>query len=385
MSSFTRLCMPGKIISGNGCIQKTGALAEDLGGKKACLIFDAALEDSVYRNKVVQNLNSFGVKINQFITISSEPTVQQLQYLLGNNGVLTCDLMIAIGGGSTLDTGKLLSAAVTNSIFAQELKDGSKIKQSPLPFIAVPTTAGTGAEATPNAILLDELTHEKVAIINTKMIPDIILLDSNLTEHLPFSIAVSTGFDALAHALESYTSINKNDFTSLFALESIRTIFSYLEDACINNQSVSRQKMLEASFYAGVCLTTSSTHVVHAMAYPLSSRYGIRHGPSISILLSPVIKALHPQCSQSFSEIGRSCLDLQPDISDQQASISLVNKICDMATRLSVPTNFSYLGIDHKEIKTLAREALQNKRLFDNSPVRLSDNDVQRIYEEVIV
>jgi len=378
------LSMPGKTLAGSGCILKIGSLAEELGCKNACLILDAALENPEFKSIIIKNLEDFGIGINYSTVITSEPTLKLLQELSGNDSILDCDLIIAIGGGSTLDTGKLLPAAATNPVFARDIRNSSAIEKDPLPFIAVPTTAGTGAEATPNAILLDELTHEKTGIISTKMIPDIVLLDGDLTRRLPFPVAVSTGFDALSHALESCTSKRKNDFTSLFALEFIRIIFSHLEDACINNCGASRQKMLEASFYAGVCLTTSSTHVVHAMAYPLSARYGIRHGSSISTLLPPVMKALRPRCVEYFSEVGKRCLDLQPGISDEQASVSLINKIYDMAEHLSVPADFSRFGVKRKDIGALSREAVKIKRLFDNSPACLSGEEIQKIYKEVI-
>ena len=379
-----RLDLPRKVFAGDGCLMQIGKLAAEHEAKKVILVTDPVLLQKGFIDDVRNSLEEYKISIDCLITVESEPTVRKLDEPAAGTDTENCGLVIGIGGGSVLDTAKLISALGGNPGLAGKWHESGRITRPSIPWIAVPTTAGTGAEATPNAILLDEGSHTKFAVVSPGMIPETVLLDCRLTSGLPAHVAAATGFDALAHALESITSKKANTFTDIFAIEAIRLILNNIENACCKNIPEARQNMLLASFYAGICLTTSTTHAVHAMAYPLSGHFHVPHGAGVAILLLPVLKYIKNGCGDRLARIAVLCLaDGGGRMDDGDLTEKLIKYIEMLSQKLPLPVSLAKWGIDPGLFPEFAGEAIAIKRLFDNCPVGLGLHDLVNIYGNI--
>ena len=251
-------------------------------------------------------------------------------------------------------------------------------------MLAIPTTAGTGAEATPNAIVAVPEERMKVGIVNRTMIPDYIILDPVVLSNIPKSVAAATGIDALCHAIECFTGNKANRFSDFFALESLSLILNNIEK-CLNDHTdiVAREKMLLASFYAGVAITTSGTTAVHALSYPLGGRYHIAHGISNAILLVPVMKFNEDAIRDRLAIVYDKCIfgGLSAPEEKSQAVIARLEEITDNA---GIPKNLEDFGVVKDDIDDLVDSAMKVTRLLSNNAKPVGPADAVSIYSEIL-
>lgn len=382
--AMIELLLPRNVIVGPGSLRKVLEIICQQNARKICFVAD----EIVYKNScdivdLEHQLRKQGIDIVSSIFVKSEPTFGFIRELLKNERVLDAEVYIAIGGGSVIDTAKILSACCTNPAFREDLYNSSLIKNPAAFLIAVPTTAGTGAEATPNAILLDEEKQLKVGIVSKLMVAQSVILDPNLTRSLPKHIAATTGIDALAHAIESFISKKSNSFCELYGLTAIRLIFENLEKACNCDDIKARENMLLASFYAGVCLVVSSTCAVHAMAYPLAGTYHVPHGVSISMLLYHVMEKIYLACAEKFSIIYRSCFGKNLG-ADEENAAAFLRELDMLLKNIGAVFKMSDYGVKETDLYKMAMSAIGIKRLFDNNPVELTVNDLVDIYKKAL-
>ena len=202
-----------------------------------------------------------------------------------------------------MDAAKLTSVLAGADYGVRELLDRPALARKTVGTLMIPTTAGTGAEATPNAIVAVPEKEMKVGIVHDRMIADAVILDPQMIRNLPRPLAAATGIDALCHAVECFTSKKKTPFSDLYALQSFRMILENIEQACDQPDAMeAKHNMLLASFYAGVAITSSGTTAIHALSYPLGGRYHIAHGISNAILLLPVMRVNEPVCRKLLAE-----------------------------------------------------------------------------------
>lgn len=374
------LSLPGKVIMGREGFHRIPELVRRMRCKKVCIITDSVLIKLGSIQELETALKNIAISVAVFSEISAEPTFSLLEKLCSTKRYLENDLIIAVGGGSVIDTAKGLSAAIANPGFAANLRDATQIREKGVPMIAVPTTAGTGAEATPNAILFDEKSRTKIGIVSPNMIPETVVLDSDMTKTLPVHIAAVTGFDALAHALESYLSKKCNPFTETFAVEAVRLIVNNIEKACGSNDEGARQSMLLAAFYAGSCLVTASTHIVHALAYPLAGDYHVSHGQGVSLLLLPVLSYLQECCAEKLCRLSGACFN-KTFKSDEEGAVFFLEHLQGIADRLHMNKKLSEYGVREKDIEKMATEAIGIRRLMDNAPMEMSVEKAMELYK----
>lgn len=253
----------------------------------------------------------------------------------------------------------------------------------------IPTTAGTGAEATPNAIVAVPEKELKVGIVNDNMIADYVILDAVMIKELPRKIAASTGVDALCHAVECFTSNKKNPFSDIFALQAFEMIMKNIEKACDDPEALKeKNNMLVASFYAGAAITASGTTAVHALSYPLGGRYHIPHGVSNAILLAPVRDSTNrvpgPLC-RSLRPAGRRGELRQPEAkSEEEKSAWVVNRMEEIVEHLNIPKSLKEFGIGSEDLDELVEAGMGVQRLLVNNMRTVTAEDAKKIYLEII-
>lgn len=290
--------------------------------------------------------------------------------------------IVGIGGGSVIDTAKFLSILLKWGGNVERLME----KGSPgrgLPCVMIPTTAGTGAESTPNAIVALRDRQLKVGVVSPFFMPDYVILDPELTMSLPQALTASTGVDALCHVLECYTSKKANPHSDTVALEGIRLIDGAIRAAYADGADIeARADMLLGSYYGGLSIAASGTTAVHALSYPLGGRYRIPHGVANAILLVPVMDFNRDAVEDKFVRVSEA-VGMPAGRTKKETAAALVDRLRDMIRELRIPSRLSDLGIKAEEIPRLAESAFQVKRLLNNNPKEMSLKDIEAVYESI--
>lgn len=355
--------------------------------KHALLITQPALVAAGAVEKVEKALEAVGITVDLTTDVEPEPTLENIERVFSETvGVKDYDVLIGLGGGSILDTTKLLSVLKTNDTALENLLGTDLVEKAGLPTILIPTTSGTGAEVTPNAIVTLPEQELKIGVVSRYLLPNLVLIDPTLTTGLPKPITAATGMDAFTHALESYISNKANPISDMFALESIRLITANIVTAYQNGADLdAREKMLIGSMYGGMALTAAGTAAVHAMAYPLGGKYKIAHGVANSMLLPHVTQFnMDAMVDRLASVAGPMGIDTK-NLSSEEAAQAVVDKIKELTTVLEIPQDLREYGVEEESIESMAVAALEVKRLMDNNPKTLDKEDVKSIYRKLLV
>lgn len=282
------LKMPHAVFSGEDALDKITDILAKNQVKRLAIFTDKGIEGAGLLDFPMARVKASGVAYTVLDDLPAEPSYMEAQKLVDQCKEYGADFIMAVGGGSVQDTAKLASILMTDEYGIKELLDEPGRAKKCIKTLMIPTTAGTGSEATPNAIVAVPEKQLKVGIVNTNMIADYVILDAVMIKKLPRKIAAATGVDALAHAIECWTSNKANPFSDIFAMQALDMILNNIERACDNPEAMdAKNKMQIASFYAGVAITASGTTAVHALSYPLGGKYHIAHGVSNAIPAGP--------------------------------------------------------------------------------------------------
>jgi len=295
------------------------------------------------------------------------------------------DLVIGIGGGSAMDVAKLVAVMLAHPVTLSQLLAKAAIPGRGLPSIMVPTTAGTGSEATPNSIVLVPEDELKVGIVSPRLVPDAVILDPLLTLTLPREVTASTGMDALTHAIECYCSKKGNPFSDLYGLEAIRLIARSLRRAYGDGNDVAaRADMLLGAYYGGVCIATSSTTAVHALAYPLGGKYRIAHGLSNAMLL-PFVMEFNLEGSEArFAAMARAMGLPVAGLAERTAGVRMIDALYGLNADLAIATSLRSHGVGDDDLDGLVDGAAKVTRLLDNNPRPMTRDDMHAIYRRLM-
>ena len=309
------LILPGKVYSGKDSLENIEKILKENGVKKLAVFTDKVIESTGLLDLAMAFVNKTGVNYKIINDLKPEPSYTMVQNLIDQCREYGADFILGIGGGSVLDSAKLASLLMTDEYGVKELLDDPGRAKKCLKTLLIPTTAGTGSEATINAIVAVPERELKIGIVNANMIPDYVILDSILLHKLPRGIAAATGVDALAHAIECFTGNKANPLSDTFALGALKMIIDNIEAACDDPDNMAAKTQMQiAAFYAGVAITASGTTAVHALSYPLGGKYHIAHGVSNAMLLVPVMRfnepAIRPLLAKAYEtdeivEIGK--------------------------------------------------------------------------------
>ena len=296
-----------KIVSGKGALNALSEIVASLNAKNAVVITDAGVFKAGLTVKAEALLKEAGCNVSVINDVPPEPSYMQVNGIYQQAKDHACDFIVAIGGGSAMDTSKLVSLMLKNDITLEDMLKGQKPTVRGVPTVMVPTTAGTGSEATPNAIVLVPEENLKVGIVTDLMISDTVILDPEMTAGLPPRITANTGIDALCHLMECYISKKANPLSDTFALSGIKKVARSLRKAYQNGQDLdAREDMLLASCFGGIAIASSSTTAIHALSYPLGGRYHIPHGLSNAILMPLVMDVNKPCCIKKYVDMAKA-------------------------------------------------------------------------------
>lgn len=314
-------------------------------------------------------------------SVPPEPSQHDVAAIIATLSRPQVDMVIGIGGGSVLDVAKLLSVLCIDAAPSLDALLAGEKPQRRTRSILIPTTAGTGSEATPNAILAIPEKETKVGIISPVMLPDVVALVPELTTSMPPHIASSTGIDALCHLIECFTANVANPVSDNYALTGMKKLFANLETTLREPENLqARLEMLWASYYGGASIAHAGTHLVHALSYPLGGRYHLPHGVANAILLAPCMRFVRPAAVSKFAQ----AYDLLPDadvrLSDEEKSHALVDYFTALVARLQLPASLEALGISPDHLPWLVEAALDVQRLMNNVPMAVTADDVRAVY-----
>jgi len=320
-------------------------------------------------------------RISVVNSVPPEPSQHDVAAIIETLSQRQADMVIGIGGGSVLDVAKLLSVLCIDGAPSLDALLAGEKPQRRTRSMLIPTTAGTGSEATPNAILAIPEKETKVGIISPVMLPDVVALVPELTTSMPPHIASSTGIDALCHLIECFTANVANPVSDNYVLIGMKKLFANLETTLREPENLqARLEMLWASYYGGASIAHAGTHLVHAMSYPLGGKYHLPHGVANAILLAPCMRFVRPAAVSKFAQ----AYDLLPDadvrLSDEEKSHALVDYFTALVARLQLPASLEALGIGPDHLPYLVEAALDVQRLMKNVPMAVTADDVRAVY-----
>nr|WP_325256818.1 iron-containing alcohol dehydrogenase [uncultured Oscillibacter sp.] len=378
------LKMPHAVYSGEDALGRISEIFAANEVKRLVVFTDKGIEGAGLLEFPMAKVRETGVETVILDDLPAEPSYMEAQKLVDQCKDCGADFIMAVGGGSVMDTAKLASVLMTDEYGIKELLDEPGRARKCMKTLMIPTTAGTGSEATPNAIVAVPEKQLKVGIVNTEMIADYVILDAVMIKKLPRKIAAATGVDALAHAIECYTSNKANPFSDLFALQALDMILNSIERACDDPEAMdAKNTMLLASFYAGVAITASGTTAVHALSYPLGGKYHIAHGVSNAILLAPVMRFNEPACRPLLAKAYDRCLKGDAK-TEEEKSAAVIQRLEGIVKHLDIPTSLTEFGVPKEDLEALVASGMEVTRLLVNNMRPVTTEDARNIYQEVL-
>ena len=375
--------LPRKLVFGDHCIRQFTQYFANLPVSRVMIIADSNIRS--YITDLSDACQSAGKTCFTDYSVVSEPTINDFEKLLTEAESQKIDAVIGMGGGSVLDVAKLVAVMSYSSQPLDEAFGNGNIKERMVFLACLPSTAGTGSEVSPNAILLDERDNKKKAVISPFLVPDASFIDPLLTYSVPPSVTASTGLDALTHCIEAYANVHANQLINLFALEGIRLIGNHLKRACENGADAeARRNVALGSMHGGLCLGPVNTAAVHAMAYPLGSMFGIPHGVSNAILLPHVLDFNLPAAVKSYAQIALALgvAYKEPEIDMASEGIRVIEKLVQ---QLGIKSKLSAYNsnITKNDIPLMVESAMSVSRLLKNNVRQLTAEDMQTIYHKL--
>ena len=375
------LLQPQKIVFGTGCIETFTEDYKKMGLRRLMVLTAPPILPLI--EEPLASLKAAGVSIEIFQNILAEPTVNDFKKILEAARQFKADSVVGIGGGSVLDVTKLVAAFLNSDQQVEDCFGTGFIKRKGLWFACLPTTAGTGSEVSPNAILLDERDHLKKGIVSPYLIADAAYVDPKLTWTVPSKVTADTGMDALTHCIEAYTNKFAHPSVDIYALQGIRLIAANLEKAVKNGKDVeAREALAFGSLYGGLCLGPVNTAAVHALSYPLGGEFHIPHGLSNAILLPSVMKFNMPANVKRHAEVAVA-LGCEPGKNDEETAQRGVEFIYRLAEAVGIPKKLTDLGIPQTAVPGMAKAAMQVQRLLKNNPREVTEQDALDIYNSL--
>ena len=377
--------MPRKIEVGFSKSRDLSKMIKQMKINKVLIVVDYNLKKKGIVDYIFNNLKQENISFTVFDNIKNEPTITEIDQAINDLNISSnYDGIIGIGGGSTIDVTKLLAVSGSIKGSIRNYIGTNLIDKPGIPLIILPTTSGTGAEVTPNAIVKDKKKEWKKGIVSPYLIPDLVILDPELTFSVPPKITAETGLDAFTHAIECFICKKSNPMSDLFALDSMKLINKYLRRAVRNgSDKEARYYMALGSLYGGVAIANSGTGGVHGLAYPLGGKYNISHGLSNSILLADVMEFNAKAVPEKFIKVAEVMEIKTTNFSKEEIVKSVVNEIRKLVKDVGITTKG--FEVSEKVLDNLATMAIsEQQRLLKNNPRPISYEDARQIYKNVL-
>ena len=371
---------PTKLLFGEGCSADVGKWLKELGGSRILLVTDEGIVKVGLAEQIRNRIQNEELTVLTYSKVRENPTVKNVhdgRDLIAEENI---DAVVALGGGSSMDAAKAMSVLSVHDGSITEYELGLRpFTQSGPPLVAVPTTSGTGSEATMGAVITDQETHRKFDVVDPLMAPTLSLVDPLLTASLPAALTGATGMDALTHAIEGYTATLASALTDALHLKAIGLLGRYLLQAYRDgSDKEARRNVMMASMIAGIGFPNSGLGAVHGLSLPLGGRFNIPHGIANAIILPHVMAYNLNSCPGKFGDIAKA-LDKK---SNEPADA--VQAVYQLRKALSIPVLRSY-NIETKDIPLLATDALGRNSNCVTNPREVSEDEAIEIYKHALL
>lgn len=371
---------------GPGARKELPGVVARLGFKKALVVTDKGLIKFGVAKQVTDVMDEAGIAYEIFSEVKPNPTVTNVK-----DGIEACkkakaDFIVAIGGGSAMDTAKGIGIVVRNPEFSDivSLEGVADTKNKSLPIIALPTTAGTAAETTINYVIIDETRQAKMVCVDPNDIPCVAIIDAELMYSLPKSLTAATGMDAMTHAIEGLITKAAWELSDMFEIKAIEMIYKYLPIAVEEpTNPVGRDGMAVAQYVAGMAFSNVGLGVDHGMAHPLSALHDIPHGVACAMLLPTVMRFNAPAAKAKYVDIAKACGVYKDGMTVDEAADAACEAIADLSRRVGIPEHLTDLGITEKDIDALADQAIVDVCTPGN-PREVTRDDIVSLYKQIL-
>lgn len=371
---------------GPGARKELPGVVARLGFKKALVVTDKGLIKFGVAKQVTDVMDEAGIAYEIFSEVKPNPTVTNVK-----DGIEACkkaeaDFIVAIGGGSAMDTAKGIGIVVRNPEFSDivSLEGVADTKNKSLPIIALPTTAGTAAETTINYVIIDETRQAKMVCVDPNDIPCVAIIDAELMYSLPKSLTAATGMDAMTHAIEGLITKAAWELSDMFEIKAIEMIYKYLPIAVDEpTNPVGRDGMAVAQYVAGMAFSNVGLGVDHGMAHPLSALHDIPHGVACAMLLPTVMRFNAPAAMAKYVDIAKACGVYKDGMTVDEAADAACEAIADLSRRVGIPEHLTELGITEKDIDALADQAIADVCTPGN-PREVTRDDIVALYKQIL-
>jgi alcohol dehydrogenase class IV len=375
---------PSVIVNGPGAAKEVGSFAKGL-GKKALIVTDNLLEKIGLLNEIKKALEVAGIPSTTYDKVVTEPTMDYTGEGLKIYQEVKADFLIAVGGGSPIDTAKGISALATNPGKMSDFEGANKIPNPGAPLIAIPTTAGTGSEVTQFTIITDTTRDVKMLIASPSVMPRVALVDPMMTLLMPQGITAGTGLDALTHAIEAYVSVKAQPITDALALHAIRLISGNLRQAwCNGNNIEARTNMMTGALEAGLAFSNASVALVHGMARPIGAYFHVSHGISNAALLPTVIEFSIPGNPKRYVDIAEAMGEVTERLSIIDGAYLAAKAVKRLNDDLKIPT-LRGLGVDEKKFHSIVNQMAADAIASGspgNNPRKATTEEIVELYRK---
>ena len=375
--------MPVKIFFGEGRLEELGTLTKGLGEKALLVTGRKSMRKLGITDKVMKLLQESFVKVVLYDEVTPNPTVEVV-----NEGAKIavkegCDVIIGLGGGSALDSAKGIAVVASHGGSAWDYIGEGKVTEKTLPIVAIPTTAGTGSETTLVSVLTNKKNLRKDAISSPYIFPKVAIVDPDLMKSMPSELTADTGFDALAHAVEAYLSINANPFSDILAMKSISLINDSLVEATKNGEDLeARGNMALASSLAGMAIAQAGVVAGHGFGMSIGGILDTPHGRTVGILLPSVISYNLPEVSERISQLA-SCFNLPATGDSMNDAWKVIEAIKKMMKEINFPTRLRDIGVGRKDIPKIVEDCMDRPDIANN-PKKIDYKEAQKFLELIV-
>lgn len=384
MNAFSFETTP-RVICEDGAASKLGALALDLGFHKLLLVTDPGLVAAGLLEGPLESLGDVGISVELFSDVAADPPQGCVEKAVEAARDSAADAVVGLGGGSSMDTAKLAALLARSGqgigeVFGVEVAKGPR-----LGLIQIPTTAGTGSEVTPIAIVTTP-TDEKKGVVSRLLYPDLAILDAELTLGLSPATTAMTGVDAMVHAIEAYTTkLKKNAVSDALAVKALRLLSSNIGRAVEDGRDIeARRAMLQGAMLAGMAFANAPVGAVHALAYPLGGHFHVPHGLSNALVLMPVLEFNLPTAEALYAELAEAVEGAGPRAGANAAARGLFERLEAIVRAMPMPQRLREVGVTEGDLPMLAEDAMKVQRLLVNNPREVAYEDALSIYRKVL-
>jgi len=375
------LLAPNKTTIGKGIVHETGKEIKTLGGTRVLIVTDPGVMKTGLVSLVEDALRSEKIDFEVYDGVEPEPPARIIDEATEVVRKGKFDIIVGFGGGSSLDVAKGVSVMAKNTGKIIEYAGMNMLTKRGLPKVLIPTTAGTGSEATWVCVITDEAENTKKSLYSNLLLPDIAILDPLVTVSIPHSVTADTGVDALAHAIESYVSVNATPYSRLMAHEAIHLVATNLPVAYGKGNNVrARYNMLLASNLAGMAFTSGGLGACHGLAYPLGTEFHMPHGKSNAVMLIHVMEFNLMANLEGYAEVAVAMGEHIDGLGMHEAAAKSVDAVRKLLTVVNTSWKLSDYGIEARDVPKLVQGGIKQTRFYAPNPRNLTETDIEAIY-----